>query len=116
MTPLSQEAYAAKHAIAPRTLREWVRLYGAGDRPAARARAIIDDAIARLQALRSALDAEEACRVGAEDGSREAEKLQPERHAEPAVRLRVMPMPAAPALAPRPLRRGGIFAAMNDEP
>lgn len=114
-TPLDQESYAAAHGISPRTLREWVRRHGSSDRPVARARAIIDDAIAKLQALRSALDAEEACRVGADVPGLEVVRPQPARHAEPVVKLRVLP-PADPAPAPPPRQRGGFFSSMNDEP
>lgn len=113
---LDQESFAAKHGISPRTLREWVRFYGAGSRPAARARAIIDSAIAQLQALRAALDAEEACQPGAVGVGQVAVMAQPERHAGPAVRLKLLPPPADPAPSPRPLRSGGFFASMNDEP
>lgn len=113
-TTLDQKSYAAKNGVSARTLREWVRLYGTGDRPAARARAIIDDAIAQFQALRATLDAEEACPVGAKDAGQEAGEVQPERHAEPAVKLRVLPPPADPEPAPRPLRRGGFFASMEE--
>ena len=115
-TSLDQESYAAQHGISPRTLREWVRLYGVGGRPAARVRAIIDDAIAQLLALRAALDAEGACRVGVEDAGPEAVRTERMRHAEPAVKLRLVPPPGDRAPAPRPRQRGGFFASMDDDP
>ena len=59
-TSLDQATYAAQNGISTRTLRQWVSRYGAGGRPAARARAIIESAIAELQALRTALGAEDA--------------------------------------------------------
>jgi hypothetical protein len=80
-SPLDQKTYAAQNGISARTLREWVRRYGVTSRPAARAIAIIDMAIAQLQVLRAGVVAEEACQVGGRDGGGE----QDERHAAPGV-------------------------------
>ena len=76
-TSFDQAAYAAQHGISTRTLREWVRKYGAGERPMVRAVAIIDSTISQLQAMRAALVAEVACHAGGvashDDGGKQQE-------------------------------------------
>jgi hypothetical protein len=82
-SPLKQSEFCAAHGISTRALREWVRRFGTGDRPEARAVSIIDDTIERLRALREALVAEEACRVGVPDEpAGESDEEQELRHAE----------------------------------
>jgi len=91
-TPLDQPTYAAQHGISERTLREWARRFGAGRRPAARTRAIIESAIAQLQALRTALDAEDACHIGAADNlAALADRDCEERHAAAAEQASTLP-------------------------
>lgn len=101
-SPLDQKTYAAQNGISARTLREWVRRYGVGDRPAARALAIIDTAIDQLRALRAALVAEEARHAGGDC----EEVPEKERHAA-AVADRAGPGPPLDhrALVPAPTDR-----------
>lgn len=83
-SPLQQSEFCAVHGISTRALREWVRRFGTGDRPEARAVSIIDDAIERLRVLREALVAEQACQGGmTEEQSAESDEEQELRHAEP---------------------------------
>jgi hypothetical protein len=113
-SPLKQTEFCTEKGISTRALREWVRRFGAGDRPEARAIAIIDEALEKLTALRAALVAEEACRVGDEgddtDDEQHLDEDLEDRHAEPAKVLPVAP-PAPPATRPSPSRprRGGGF-------
>jgi len=94
----TQGEFCAEKGISTRVLREWVRRFGITDRPEARARAIIDTAIAQLQALKAALDTEETLPVANEqDACQEAAKDHTERHAEPEP----LPNPAATG-APAP--------------
>lgn len=82
-SPLKQSEFCAAHGISTRVLREWVRRFGVGDRPEARAVAIIDDAIERLRALRDAVVAEEARQEGtADDPEPQAMETREARHAE----------------------------------
>ena len=89
---LDQRAYAAQHGISTRTLRQWVSRYGAPDRPAARAKAIIDTAINQLQALRTALDAEEERLSGTTD--------EPAQERRAAAAERTSAVPSAPVVSP----------------
>lgn len=86
-TSLDQATYAAQFSISTRCLREWVRRFGAGRRPEAQALAVIDEAIERLRALRTAVAAEAACQVGegvpVEIGGAGDVNDQPKRHANP---------------------------------
>jgi hypothetical protein len=108
-SPVKQSEFCAAHGISTRALREWVRRFGIGDRPEARAVAIIDDAIERLRVLREALVAEEARQDGEagqrepepdeEDEERRAESERPAPTAAPqpphdAERVKPVPMPA----------------------
>lgn len=111
---LDQPTYAAKHGISTRTLRLWVEKYGPGDRPAARARAIISSAIDQLHALQAALDADEACLAGTQDdGDHEVPREAEERHAASETPTTVGHMnvpeaePARPT--PMPLPRDGFL-------
>lgn len=106
-SPLKQTEFCAEKGISPRVLREWMRRFGAGDRPEARALAIIDEALEKLTALRASVVAEAEGRFGrGEDAPAE----QPERHAE----LAQAPTTAASAgqvarpSPPRPQGRGGF--------
>jgi hypothetical protein len=96
-SPLKQTEFCAERAISTRVLREWVRRFGPGERPEARALSIIDEAVEKLLALRAALDAEKACRVG-------TDYHEVERRAEPElVPGGESPPSPAPAPAPRPM-------------
>jgi transposase-like protein len=98
-----QATYAADHGISTRTLRGWVQRYGVGDRPEARARAIVESAFRQLQDLLTALDAEAERRSGS--GERERHSGTPERKglAEP----KRISSTAVPGPKPMPL---GFFA------
>ncbi len=58
---LTQEEYAARFGISTRTLRLWLARYASTRPPLAEARAILVDAIERLQALMATVDAQAAC-------------------------------------------------------
>jgi hypothetical protein len=58
---LTQDEYAARFGVAGRTLRLWLGRYATRQRPLVQARAIVEDAIQRLQAVLGGLDAEVAC-------------------------------------------------------
>lgn len=58
---LTQTAYAEQAGIATRTLRLWLARYASDRPPLAEARAVLVDAVERLQALLAAVDAQEAC-------------------------------------------------------
>lgn len=105
-TSCDQATYAAKHGISARTLRSWVERYGVGDRPEAKARAIVLRAIDELQDLLAALDAEEARRNGGGEG--ESDGGMPERQGEPEPK--VTSVASNSAVAPRPMPPAGFFA------
>ena len=58
---LTQDEYAAQVGVAPRTLRLWLARYASRQPPLVQARAVIADAVERLQALLVAVDAELGC-------------------------------------------------------
>lgn len=88
---LTQAEYAARFGISTRALRAWVARFGAGSRPEARVRAVVEKAITDLQQLLAGLDAEAERPGGNGEGTRAAEA--PER-------------PAAAAPSPRPMPTG----------
>lgn len=79
-SPLKQAEFCAEKGISTRALREWARRFGTSDRPEARALSIIDEALEKLTALRTALASESEDPFGRGDAERE----EPEGHAEPA--------------------------------
>lgn len=111
-SPMKQSEFCAAHGISTRVLREWVRRFGVGDRPEARAVAIIDDAIERLRALRDAVVAEEARQDGtADEPEPEATETHAPRHAEserPSSAEDARAAPAADPVKPIPMPSPGF--------
>lgn len=60
---LPQDEYAEQFGIAGRTLRLWLGRYASRQPPLVEARAVLVDAIERLQGLLAAIDAEAACQA-----------------------------------------------------
>lgn len=104
-SPLKQTEFCAAHGVSTRVLREWVRRFGGGDRPEARAVAIIDDAIERLRVLRDGLVAERACPAG-RAGEPEHEEHEPGDEEEERRADSVPPAPGvlAPPSGPHAIR------------
>jgi hypothetical protein len=104
-SPLKQTDFCAAHGISTRALRGWMSRLGDGDRPEARALAIIDEALEKLTALRAAVVAEAEDHLGAGD---DATPDEPKRHAEPEA----TPGPQLPAavepVRPKPMPGAGF--------
>lgn len=105
LTSLDQKSYAAQNGVATRTIREWARRYGVADRPVARAIAIVDGAIAELEALREGLVAETACQVGTEE--RPVADVR-ERHAGAAGAPAAVAVPEVEPIKPKPMPVAGF--------
>lgn len=124
---LTQEEFAGRHGIRPRTLREWCRKYAPPGEPVEVAREVLRAAIAKLQDVLDGLDAQAARRpadpkqmpsgkpalVAAEAPTPAERQPQPGHE---AVEVAVEPEASAPApvaTVERPSRRKSFFAGFQ---